>query len=279
MPTPPVTLLLGTTKGAFLLAPDQARGTWDITGPHCDGWCINHMAGDPATGTIWAGGGGDFFGAGVWRSDDHGQTWQLTRLTRGQMDDWAANDADFAAMMGWSDTPLPFGTDFTQVWSLGYAHGTLYAGTKPAALLRSTDRGATWDRVDALTDHPSAKDWNPGAAGLVLHTIVFDPDTPEKQWIGISAAGVFATEDGGRTWDRRNRLSNAEACAHHDHPAGPRDGEPAIACTTSCAPGRADLLTSKTTMASGAPRWRAQLGRHHARPALDLRFPDPGASA
>ena len=44
-------------------------------------------------------------------------------------------------------------------------------------------------------------------------------------WIGISAAGVFATEDGGKTWERRNRLSNAEACAGHDHPAAPRDGE------------------------------------------------------
>ena len=39
------------------------------------------------------------------------------------------------------------------------------------------------------------------------------------------SAGVFATEDGGATWERRNRLSNAEACAHHDHPAAPRDGD------------------------------------------------------
>ena len=62
-------------------------------------------------------------------------------------------------------------------------------------------------------------------------------------WIGISAAGVFATEDGGQSWERRNRLSNAEACGHHDHPAAPRDGE-----TGHCvhnmhrAPGNTDLL-------------------------------------
>jgi photosystem II stability/assembly factor-like uncharacterized protein len=59
----------------------------------------------------------------------------------------------------------------------------------------------------------------------VLHSIVADPANPDKLWIGISAAGVFATEDGGRTWERRNRVSNAEACAGHDHPAAPRDGE------------------------------------------------------
>jgi photosystem II stability/assembly factor-like uncharacterized protein len=59
----------------------------------------------------------------------------------------------------------------------------------------------------------------------VLHTIVSDPNDARKLWVGISAAGVFATEDGGASWERRNRLSNAEACAGHDHPAAPRDGE------------------------------------------------------
>ncbi|MGK7753290.1 MULTISPECIES: WD40/YVTN/BNR-like repeat-containing protein [unclassified Roseovarius] len=243
MPSPCVSLLVGTTKGAFILSAGPDRNGWDVTGPHCDGWCINHMAGDPDTGTIWAGGGGAFHGAGIWRSEDHGRSWTLARLTRGQMDEWAAQDPGFAEMIGWTDTPLPFEDGFEQIWSLGFAHGTLYAGTKPANLLRSGDHGRTWSRVDALTDHPSAKDWNPGAAGLVLHTIVFDPDEPRKQWIGISAAGVFATEDGGATWARRNRLSNAEACGAHDHPAGPSNGE-----TGHCvhnimrAPGKTDLL-------------------------------------
>jgi photosystem II stability/assembly factor-like uncharacterized protein len=56
----------------------------------------------------------------------------------------------------------------------------------------------------------------------VLHSIVADPSDPGKLWVGISAAGVFATEDGGRSWDRRNRRSNADAAgpghSHaHDH--------------------------------------------------------------
>ncbi len=79
--------------------------------------------------------------------------------------------------------------------------------------------------MEALTNHPSREDWNPGAAGLVLHTIVADPVNAERMWVGISATGVFATEDGGKSWDRRNRLSNADACEHHDHPAAPSGGE------------------------------------------------------
>lgn len=219
-----VTVLIGTTKGVFLLAGSAARDNWQVSGPFCDGWPINHVIGDGASGTIWAGGGDDWHGAGVWRSVDDGKNWQLTRLTSGTMDQWAANDADFAAMLGWTTAPLPF-EGFSQVWSLHLAHGTLLAGTKPASLLASTDGGTTFAHVDGLSNHPSSDSWNPGAAGLVLHTIVSDPMVPGKLWVGISAAGVFATEDGGATWDRRNRLSNAEACAGHDHPAAPRDGE------------------------------------------------------
>lgn len=238
------TVLAGTTKGLFLIEGDADRADWTVRGPFCDGWPINHAVGDPETGTIWAGGGGDWHGAGVWRSTDGGVSWALTKLTGGQMDDWAANDPDFAQMIGWSaDNPPPFGKDFSQVWSLNHAAGTVYAGTKPANLLASRDGGATFARVEGLTDHPSRPDWHGGAAGLVLHTIVPDPQDARKMWVAISAAGVFATEDGGATWDRRNRLSNAESCAHHDHPAAPRDGE-----TGHCvhnmvrAPGMGDVL-------------------------------------
>lgn len=238
-----VTVLVGTTKGAFLLKGGADRSGWNVSGPFCDGWPINHLAGDPETGTIWAGGGGDWQGAGVWRSEDGGGTWQVTRLTKGTMDDWAAKDPDFAAMIGWQDTPMPYGDSFSQVWSLCHSHGTLYAGTKPARLLKSLDGGATFETVEALTDHPSAKDWNPGGAGLVLHTIVPDPGNSKKLWIGISAAGVFATEDGGQSFERRNRLSNASACSGHGHPAGPSDGELGHCVHNMMrAPGSSDLL-------------------------------------
>ncbi|MEO1328279.1 MAG: sialidase family protein [Pseudomonadota bacterium] len=220
-----IILLVGTTKGAFLIFGDADRAAWRVKGPFCDGWPINHLVGDPETGTIWAGGGGEWYGAGVWRSDDGGESWSVSRLTKGTIDDWAANDPDFAKMMNWSATQPPFEDAFSQIWSLHRAHGTLYAGAKPAQLLESADDGETWRKVSGLSDHPSAESWNPGAAGLVLHTIVSDPGDARKLWVGISAAGVFATEDGGKSWERRNRLANAESCGAHDHPAAPKDGE------------------------------------------------------
>ncbi len=167
-----LTILVGTTKGAFLIFGRSGREAWIVKGPFCDGWPINHVIGDSATGLLWAGGGGEWHGAGVWRSEDAGATWQLAKLTKGKVDDWAASDLQFAAMMNWTDQPLPFADHFSQIWSLGYAHGTLYAGAKPARLLSSTDNGKGWQEVKGLREHPSADSWNPGGAGLVLHTII-----------------------------------------------------------------------------------------------------------
>lgn len=243
MRTGEITVLTGTTKGAFLISGGADRSGWAVEGPFCDGWPINHVIGDAESGTIWAGGGGDWNGAGVWCSQDGGASWKLTKLTKGTIDDWAAQDPDFAAMIGWTDADLPFEDTFTQIWSLCYAHDTLYAGAKPARLLASANEGESFQHVESLSNHPSSDSWNPGAAGLVLHTIVPNPGDPDRLWIGISAAGIFATEDGGKTWERRNRLSNAAACEGHSHPAAPSGGE-----TGHCvhnimlAPGSGDLL-------------------------------------
>jgi len=219
-----VTLLVGTTKGLFLLGSAD-REAWQVTGPLCEGWPINHAIADEETGAIWAAGGSDWHGAGVFRSSDGGQTWARATLAHGQFEDWIANDPETAKAFGMAPSPpAPFTGDMVNLWSLGRTNGTLYAGAKPAALYASTDGGETWAKVPGLTDHPSRENWQPGGAGLVLHTIVTDPARPEKLWVGISAAGAFASEDGGATWERRNRRDNAEPHDHAPHP-GHSDAE------------------------------------------------------
>jgi photosystem II stability/assembly factor-like uncharacterized protein len=59
--------------------------------------------------------------------------------------------------------------------------------------------------VAGLREHPSRPGWQPGAGGLICHTIVPHPSDAEKMWVAISAVGTFATEDGGATWEARNR--------------------------------------------------------------------------
>ena len=45
-----LTVLIGTTKGAFLIAGGRDRTDWAVRGPYCDGWPINHVIGDPESG-------------------------------------------------------------------------------------------------------------------------------------------------------------------------------------------------------------------------------------
>lgn len=217
-----VTILVGTTKGVFLIDGTADRRNWSLRGPFCGGWPINHVVGHPETGMIWAAGGGDWSGAGVWRSSDHGKTWVLSQMSNGEWDAWLTRDPAFADQMGSvPSAPAPFTGDITAIWSLGLSGGKLYAGAKPAMLFSSADQGASWTKVQGLSDHPSRDSWEPGAAGLVLHSIVADPGDPAKLWVGISAAGVFATKDGGKSWDRRNRMSNVG----HDHAHAAPQGE------------------------------------------------------
>lgn len=223
--TKEVTVLVGTTKGLFLLRADANRADWTVEGPFCDGWAINHAIGDD-TGAIWAGGGGEWSGAGVWRSGDGGANWALSKLADGTIDEWIRNDPDTAALFGTDpQPPAPFSGKVDSIWSLGRLGDKLFAGARPAALFVSEDGGESWSDVDSLTNHPTRDSWNPGAAGMTLHTIVASPEDSNKLWLGISAAGVFASEDGAKSFERRNRMSNAEACSGHMHPAAPKDGE------------------------------------------------------
>ena len=47
---------------------------------------------------------------------------------------------------------------------------------------------------------PTRSRWHPGAGGLCLHSIQIDPANPRRMFVGISAVGVFRTEDGGADW-------------------------------------------------------------------------------
>lgn len=183
-----ILVLVGTKKGTFLLDGDATRRTWNLRGPFCDTWPINHVAAD-ASGTIYAGGGNEWFGPAVWKSTDLGETW--THSSEGMKYEQGAQ-------------PIK------SVWSLAPSSGVLYAGVEPAGLFRSTDGGASWQHVEGLQQHPSRPNWMPGAGGLILHSLVPHPTDAQQIWVGISSVGVFHTADGGANWETRNRGTRSD---------------------------------------------------------------------
>ena len=50
-------LLVGTKKGAFIIESTDGRRSWSVREPLCEGYPIQDISRDPATGTLYAGAG------------------------------------------------------------------------------------------------------------------------------------------------------------------------------------------------------------------------------
>jgi photosystem II stability/assembly factor-like uncharacterized protein len=190
-----VRVLVGTHKGGFILTSDGTRRNWEIEGPLFGGWEVYHIKGSPVDpNRLYAAQSMGWFGQMIQRSDDGGKTWEP-----------AGNQFTYEGTPGthlwYDDTPHPWG--FLRVWHLEPSLSdpdTVYAGVEDAALFKTTDGGKSWQELAGLRCHPTAPTWHPGAGGLAVHTILLDPKNPDRIFIAISAAGVFRTDDGGKTW-------------------------------------------------------------------------------
>jgi photosystem II stability/assembly factor-like uncharacterized protein len=153
------------------------------------------------------------------RSNDGGKTWETV-----------GNKFIYEGVPGthqWYDgTPHPW--EFKRVWHLEPSltdPDTVYAGVEDAAIFKSTDGATSWHELAGLRGHGTGPQWQPGAGGMCLHTIILDPSDPKRMYIAISAAGAFRTDDGGMTWKPINQglysqyIPNPTAevghCVHH----------------------------------------------------------------
>jgi photosystem II stability/assembly factor-like uncharacterized protein len=80
---------------------------------------------------------------------------------------------------------------------------TVYVGTEPPMLYRSTDGGASFSALDGIEAVPSREDWTffhePFQAGHI-HGIAVHPDRPEQVFAGVEHGGILCSRDGGETW-------------------------------------------------------------------------------
>jgi photosystem II stability/assembly factor-like uncharacterized protein len=223
-----VRVLVGTKKGAFILTSDGKREKWQVDGPHFGGWEMYHIKGSSVNpNRIYASQSSGWFGQVVHRSDDGGKNWET-------VGNEFVYDGEAGTHQWYDGTPHPW--EFKRVWHFEPSPtdaDVVYAGAEDAALFRSNDGGQSWKELSGLRGHGTGPEWQPGAGGLCLHTIILDPKNPDRIIIAISAAGSFRSDDGGKSWKAINQGlrseyipdPNAEVghCVHHVamHPARP----------------------------------------------------------
>lgn len=179
-------LLVGTKKGLFVLEGDPSAGEpFEVRTRAFEGNVVEYAIRDPRTGRYFASVTSGHFGPRIVHTMDPTGEWEPTNgIAFPEGDEWSIE----------------------RIWRIqpGESDGLLYAGVAPAALFTSTDGGMTWELNRALYDQPTRSSWQPGAGGLCLHSIATWPGDPSKLALGISAVGVWLSDDGGASWRHGN---------------------------------------------------------------------------
>jgi photosystem II stability/assembly factor-like uncharacterized protein len=155
-------------------------------------------------------------GTGVWLSADGGDSWK-----RAGGDLWnegrvyalsvhpheprtvfaGAHDGIYKSTDGgMSFTHLDSPMNALDVWRIAVDPtdpDIIFAGTRPAAVFRSTDGGRSWQKRPAEI----AKEC-PNVRIPRITALTVDPSDHRKVWAGIEVDGVLRSTDGGDSWQR-----------------------------------------------------------------------------
>jgi hypothetical protein len=178
-------LLVGTKKGLFVLEGEPGS-PFEVTARAFAGEPVEYAMRDPRSGRLLASVTSPFYGPKIFRTDDPAGEWEQA-----------------------AGVALPEGGEqaLERIWVLvpGEADGLVYAGGDPGVLFESRDGGESFELNRGLWEQPTRPKWRAGGGGLCLHSIVTWPGEPDRLAIGISAAGVWLTDDGGESWRRGNQ--------------------------------------------------------------------------
>ena len=155
-------------------------------------------------------------GSGLWLSPDGGDSWRRVRdglsgesrvygltvhpsekrTVFAGADDGLYQSRDGGQSFARLDSPM----NACDVWKIAVDPANpdiIFAGTRPAALFRSTDGGCTWQKLpaDIVEECP-----NVGVPRVTALTV--DPSDPSIVWAGIEVDGVRRSTDGGDSWSR-----------------------------------------------------------------------------
>lgn len=183
-------MAIGSRKGLLLYT--EQNQSWRYDGVHFRGTPVTMVLRDPRDAALYAALEHGHFGPKLHRSDDDGLTWHEIATPSFPKSD----AADALAVK--------------QIWALEAAGrdqpGVIWAGTMPAAMFRSTDKGQTWELNDPFWNLPERLEWFGGGNDApVIHSVSIHPHDSRKIALAISCGGVWQTGDGGKSWENTSK--------------------------------------------------------------------------
>jgi photosystem II stability/assembly factor-like uncharacterized protein len=176
----------------------RRASTWTVE-EHLGGRSPDCVAVDPRDPTrVYCG----TAGAGLFRSDDSGRTWESVGpgIEHGTITAAAVSHAERAE-----------------------AFGIVYAGTEPSAVFRSDTGGDGWVDLAGLRALPSADTWSfpPRPHTHHVRWIEADVSVSDRLFVAIEAGALVRTFDGGLTWRDRVRGGPYDTHTAVTHPLAP----------------------------------------------------------
>ena len=180
-----ILVTIGTKKGVFVAESSSRRSRFELRGPFGPGVGVYTTLIDTRSKTprVYASSCNPFFGMKLLCSTNLGGKFKETKSAPA--------------------FPGKDGRALANIWSLepGDNKKELWCGVEPAALFHSTDQGNSWELVKGISNHKHQKDWQPGAGGLCLHTIVRQEG---RMHLGISTGGHYVSTNEGKTFNASN---------------------------------------------------------------------------
>ena len=124
---------------------------------------------------------------GVYKSTDGGETWNKVLF--------ANEDAGAVDLVFEPGNPRII---YASTWNVRRTPHGFSSGGPGSDLWKSTDSGATWEKLTELENMPE------GPLGIIGVTV--SPANPDRVWAIIEAedGGVFRSDDAGETWEKIN---------------------------------------------------------------------------
>ena len=216
-------VLVGTVQGVVRIERDANGSGWHVADRTLAGKHIHALLIEPQSGTIFAG----VNHGSIYASVDDGRTWErrdqglseqdvyslaCSRLKGGVRIFAGTEPAHLFCSddLGRSWTELPaLRSGDTSKWNFpappNIAHTkqiefhpddpyTMFVSIEQGGLLQSTDAGASFQVLAGMDDD--------------LHRTVIDPRKPDEMLV-TTGVGIYATADGGKTWEHRTTPQHA----------------------------------------------------------------------